>query len=157
MAGERWPMTKHLKLPLRLELVRYSGQTVLNIQFESKALSGWCLALCLLKEGLTAALVISEEGAKGKLELELMSEAKERRTHASFEAETARLRITSNDLDYLLHFFLKYYRDGFAEVDHLDLEVVAANERQDASVTFKVPESAQPLSPEQAKKRLRLE
>jgi hypothetical protein len=30
--------------------------------------------------------------------------------------------LLKNHLDCLLHFFLKYYRDDMAEVDHLDLE-----------------------------------
>jgi hypothetical protein len=151
-------MTKHLKLPVHLELVRHPGQTVLNIRFENKALWEWCLALCLLKEGLIETLILREEGAKRKLEVELMSKVKERiKAHATFEAETTRIRITLDDLDYLLHFFLKYYRDGIAEVDHLDLEVLSAHENQDASITFKVPESFQPVSAQEAKKRLGLE
>jgi hypothetical protein len=151
-------MTKTLLLPLRLKLVRHQGQTVLNIEFESKALVDWCLALSLLKEGLISALKVREETGRSKLEIRVSDEAKERvRPRASFGPETTRLEIPTADLDYLLHFFLKYHRDGVAEVDHLDLELAAGKAGQDACITFKFTEAAQPVSSGEAKRRLGLQ
>jgi hypothetical protein len=111
-----------------------------------------------LKEGLIEALLVGEEGTNRELEVRVLSEIKPHaRAQASFETETTRLRITLSDLDYLRHFFLKYYRDGVGEVDHVDLEVASATESSDASITFKVPEAVLPLSAEEAKKRLGLD
>lgn len=63
--------------------------------------------------------------------------------------------LTRNNLDYVHQFFLKYYRDGVAEVDHLDLEAVDAETgHEEIYITFQVSESRPPLSPEEAKKRL---
>jgi hypothetical protein len=150
-------MKKQLSLALRLKLVRHPGQTVLNIEFEKEALADWCLGLCLLKEGLIPILLVQERTAKGKLEIQLTGQTEHRtRTLASFESNVSRVRMTPDDLDYLLHFFLKYFRDGVAEVDHLDLDVESQTNNQDSTITFKVPESAQPLSAEEAKKRLGL-
>lgn len=150
-------MKKQLSLALRLKLVQHPGQTVLNIEFETEALAEWCLGLCLLKEGLIPVLLIQERTAKGKLEIQLTGQTKHRaRTQASFESNTTRVRMTPDDLDYLLHFFLKYFRDGVAEVDHLDLDVASQTNNQDATITFKVPESAKSLSAEEAKRRLGL-
>ncbi len=150
-------MKKSLKLSLRLKLVRHPGQTVLNIEFETITLADWCLGLCLLKEGLISVLLVHEEAAKGKIEIDLAGQTKHRaRTKAIFESDATRVSVTSNDLDYLLHFFLKYYRDGVAEVDHLDLDVESQTNGHDSTITFKVPESLQPLSAGEAKKRLGL-
>lgn len=149
-------MKKNIKLPLHIKLVDHSDQIVLNVQFENKAISDWSLALCLLKEGLISALLVSDEDAKHKLEIEIIKPAINRvKAHAIFESAITRLKITANDLDYLLHFFLKYYRDDLAEVDHIDLEVLTASGK-DASITFKVAKAMTPLSVEEAKKRLGL-
>jgi len=150
-------MKKTLPLPFRLKLVRHPGQTVLNIELETKDILDWCLALCLLKENLIDALLVQGENTRAKLEIQVSGVTKGRvRSRASFDSETTRLDITMTDLDYLLHFFLKYYRDGVAEVDHLDLELAPEKAGQDACITFKVPESVQPVSPEEAKRRLGL-
>ncbi|HEX3627409.1 MAG TPA: hypothetical protein VH280_18540 [Verrucomicrobiae bacterium] len=146
-----------MELPLQLHLIRHKGQIVLNVEFEAQGIRDWCLGLCLLKECLVQTLIIKESGTKGKLEIERTDRKGDAdRTQANFESEGTRLKITENDLDYLLHFFLKYYRDGWAEVDHIDLEALCTAECQDSSNTFKVPESAAPLSVEAARKRLGL-
>lgn len=150
-------MNMQMRLPLRLKLVRHSGHTVLNVDFGNEALADWCLGLCLLKEGLIPALLIHEEIAKGTLAIQLIGQTKHRvKTQASFESDATRVKITAGDLDYLLHFFLKYFRDGVAEVDHLDLDVESKTNDQESTITFRVPVSAQPLSAEVARKRLGL-
>lgn len=150
-------MKKLLKIPLRLKLVQHSGQTVLNIEFETAAVADWCLGLCLLKEKLIAVLLVYEETGRGKLQIQLADQTKHRtKTQANFESEAVRVTMTPDDLDYLLHFFLKCFRDGVAEVDHLDLDVQSQTNNEDSTITFKVPESVQPLSAEEAKKRLGL-
>lgn len=71
------------------------------------------------------------------------------------ERAVQRGMLTRNNLDYVHQFFLKYYRDGVAEVDHLDLEAVDAETgHEEIYITFQVSESRPPLSPEEAKKRL---
>jgi hypothetical protein len=116
------------------------------------------LGLCLLKEGLTEGLLVSEERGRKKLELQMVGSSDVRaKAEASFGTETTQLRIASSDLDYLLHFFLKYYRDGVAEVDHLDLQAMSENvEEEESYITFIVPESVLPVNEEEAKKRLGL-
>lgn len=151
-------MKKRLTLPLRLHLNRHSGQTVLNIELGTDALANWCLGLCLLKEGLVSMLLVCEEDAKGVLEIELAGEVVHRtKSQARFYSSATRVRMTPNDLDYLLHFCLKYFRDGAAEVDHIDIDVVSQTDSQESTITFKVPDSIRPLSAEEARKRLELE
>lgn len=148
-------MEKQINLPIRLELVRYPEQTVLNVEFQKEALADWCLGLCLLKEGLITVLLVREEAAKGTLEIQLAKPTKPRtRAQASFRPEATLVKLTPHDLDYLLHFFLKYFRDGVAEVDHLDMDVESLSDNQDSTIVFKVPASVPPLSAEAARMRL---
>jgi hypothetical protein len=151
-------MRKQLKLPFRLNLVRHPGQTVLNIRLEPRAHPELCLGLCLLREGLISVLLLQEEWAKGKIEIQLATRTGHHtRTQASFEKDATRVKMTPDDLDFVLHFFLKYFRDGVAEVDHLDLDVESQLNGQDSTITFKVSDSLQPMSAEEAKERLGLE
>jgi hypothetical protein len=50
-------------------------------------------------------------------------------------------------------FFLRYFRDGFAEVDHVDIDDTA---NAGGYLTFVVSEFAPPVSPDEAKRRLGL-
>lgn len=148
-------MTKYLRLPLRLEVTRYSDMIALTIKFEAKALVDWCLALCLLDEGLIERLVVSGETGREKLEIRVMRAEEGVRSHASFESETTRVRMAQNDLGYLVCFFLEYYRDGGAKVDHVDVQAVTEpGGREDAYITFQVPVMPPPLIPEKMKRRL---
>jgi len=66
------------------------------------------------------------------------------------------MSLTHNDLDYILHFFLKYFRDGVADVDHIDLDVVSDSDSQQSTIKFQVRDSIGPVSAKEAKKRLGL-
>jgi hypothetical protein len=60
-------------------------------------------------------------------------------------------------LDYLLHGFLKYYRHGAAEVDHLISSRFRERPDLDAYVTFVVPDFAAPLTEDETRKRLEMD
>src|SRR5260370_10976705 len=151
-------MKKHLQLSIDFQLVDHLGQVVLSLLFRREALRDWCLGLCLLKEGLVEALVVSEEHGKKGVKIQVRPTAKvSDRVLASFESDITRLELTPNNLGYLQHFFLKYYRDGVAEVDHLDLEAICsdAGHNEEIYITFKVPDSMPPLTPEEPERRLK--
>ncbi|MCC6745759.1 MAG: hypothetical protein IT175_18000 [Acidobacteria bacterium] len=147
-------MKKRLALPLRSRLTRHQGQTVLRIELEREAVAEWCLGLCLLKEGLISILLVQEVAARGMLEVQLGTQRT--RSLASLDPSASKVSLTQNDLDYIQHFFLKYFRDGVADVDHIDLDVVSDTDSQQSTITFKVPDSIGPVSAEEARKRLGL-
>ena len=147
-------MTKRLALPIKVETVHYPGQTVLSIVVAREALKDWCLGLCLLSEGLIETLLIAGNHGQNQKELRV------NRLPQDFVGVRTRvtsgawyLEIADTNLEYLQHFFLKYYRDGVAEVDHLDLEATTG-EDEAIYVTFKVLETRPPLTPEEAEKWL---
>jgi hypothetical protein len=156
MAERSRAMKKHLTLPISIEVIRHSSQVVVRVVVDPNALRDWCLSLCLLKEGLTEGLLISEARGKQKLEIETTGTPVDRlRAKLMLAADRTQLRVSHHDLGYLLHFFLKYYRDGIGEVDHLDLQAVSGEEGDmDCYATFIILTSRPPVSAEEAKRRL---
>jgi len=61
--------------------------------------------------------------------------------------------LTSKSLDCLRFYFLKYYRDGFAEVDHVDFEDEI---NQNGYLTFSVPDFSSGISNSEMQKMLDL-
>jgi hypothetical protein len=148
-------MNKHLRLPLDIDLVRHPGQTVLRFSLRREALCEWCAGLSLLREGLIETLTVTEQQGRGT-KVQFQSEPKTGETvRVSFRSDLIRVAMTRNSLEYVQHFFLKYYRDGVAEVDHLDLQAIDAETGdKEIYVTFRVPESRAPVTPEEARRRL---
>jgi hypothetical protein len=125
------------------------------LEFHHDAIRDWCLGLCLLTEELIHDFTVSEldgTGTRVKFQVDSGDRAK---TRITCNAQSSKVVITKNNLDYLRNFFLKYYRDGVAEVDHLDLEADDdQNEDSKIYITFKVPDSRTPMTPGEAKRRL---
>lgn len=43
--------------------------------------------------------------------------------------------ISSNALEYIIYFLLKYYRDGFSETQHIDIDFINGK-REECTLTF---------------------
>jgi hypothetical protein len=157
MAGKSKPMNKHIKVSIKIELKEFPGERVLVVSFRKNSIESWCLGLCLLEAELIENLVVSEEGGKKYLEMRLrLTTEQDRIAHASVGNDASYIELTRDSLKYLRHFFLKYYRDGVAQVDHLDLEAIdKSTGRNTVNITFKVPDAIPPVSPEEAEARLR--
>jgi hypothetical protein len=151
-------MTKYVRLPFSMRLELLSGQTVVRIALERGAVADLCLGLILIREQLTDSVLLVEARTNKKLRLELAASLKRTSVMSSAEGDRTDLALVPTDLDYLLHAFLKYYRDGAAEVDHFDLQADFGNGVDlDAYVTFVVPDSVAPLTEDEAKKRLEMD
>jgi hypothetical protein len=150
-------MNKRLQLPIDIKLVHHPGQDALILSFRREALNDWCLGLCLLKEGLIETLAVTGERRKMSVEIGFGAKPEASRVvRATLRSDTSVVEITNNDLDRLQHFFLRYYRDGVADVDHLDIDAIsAATGNRDVYITFRVPDSRPPVGPKEAKERLR--
>jgi hypothetical protein len=150
-------MNKHMRLPVDIQLVRHPGQVVLSLLFRRQALEDWCIGLCLLNEGLIETLTITGERPTTRLKIRVIAKPEIGSVaRLNFKPDTSQLEITGASLGYLQHFFLKYYRDGVAEVDHIDLEAIDGETgNKDIYITFRVPDSRPTVSPEEAERRLR--
>lgn len=150
-------MNKSIRLPIEIDLVRHPGQTVLVLTFRREAIRDWCLGLCLLNEGLIETLTLAEERGRAAVKIRVLDKPKVHgRTNANFRSDISQLEVPRTSLEYIQAFFLKYYRDEVAEVDHVDLEAIDADTgKQDEYVTFRVPDFRPPVSAQEAEKRLR--
>ena len=150
-------MNKNLRLPIDIELRHHSGQTVLLLSFRREAIRDWCWGLCLLKAGLIDTLTVDEERGKAAVKIQVLAKPKiPGRVRACFRSDASQLEFPLTSLEYIQCFFLKYYRDEVADVDHIDLEAINADTgKQDEYITFRVPDWRPPVSPEEAERRLR--
>jgi hypothetical protein len=150
-------MNQNTRLPIDIAIVRHPKQKVLRLQVHRNGLRDWCLGLCLLKEGLVETFTVIEEEGKGrgtkvKFRVETHPSTRSRITLIAMASEVL---MTKSNLDYVLHFFLKYYRDGVAEVDHIDLEGVDTETGDNETyITFHVSEAKGPMTPDEARTRL---
>jgi hypothetical protein len=150
-------MNKNMKLPIDIEKIHHPGQIVLRLFIHPDALCDWCLGLSLLNNQLVDTLSVTGEKTKTGIGLSLGGKKNTRgiiRLKFISSALTE-LEITKGDVEYLLHFFLRYYRDGMADVDHIDLPAVNSDTGDKGLyVTFKVQHSKPPVTPEEARRRL---
>lgn len=146
-------MNRVLKLPLGLTVERMSYQLVITIDLKDVSIAEWCLNLCLLKFELVDTLVFLL--GKRKLKIEVGAIAESRSANVSLAPNEVHIRVSPTELDCWLDFFLKYYRDGFAQVRHIDVEALLIGDHpEDIYVTFTVKDFAPPISAEEARRIL---
>lgn len=146
---------KQLSLPASLQVVHCPDQTVVKLWLTTAAVSDWCLGLCLLREHLTDGIVLTLTKGKGKLELLLDASLRpqDRMIGRLGGGRSISVTLNCNTLDYLTLFALKCYRDGYAAVDHIDLEVQFADlPGKGGAFTVHFEDSAPPLSSEELKR-----
>lgn len=145
-------MKRMVELPIALDDRRISYQRAITIDLAAVPIDHWCLNLCLLKEGLVDAITFA---GKGRLKIEV-DQTIERfpRARARSESGLVHLFVHPEEIESWVSFFLKAYRDGMAEVSHIDVEAVSIPDDEEIYVTFLVGKSAPPISGEEARKIL---
>jgi len=138
----------------RIERLQHAADVSLRVSFDADAINDWTLGLVLLKERLVDVLGVSENAGQNTLELS-RGDARAR-ARAVLAEPSSRLAVSDAELEHLAHFFLKYVRDGFGEVDHVDIQVTEGKSDRESYVTFTVSESAPPVSSAEARRRLGL-
>lgn len=146
-------MDRVLKMPVGLSVERFYDQLVVTIDLQSVPIPEWCLNLCLLKQQLVNPLVFLL--GKKKLKIEVANIEDSRRANVFFAPNQVHVKVDPAELNHWVNFFLKYYRDGVAEVDHIDVESLAvSDEPEDIYITFIVKDAAPPMPAEEARKIL---
>jgi hypothetical protein len=107
------------------------------------------LALQLLLDNLVVAVVFRRLDSSEPIEFRVATE-----NQSHIEGGNGRLAVylAASDLDFVRHFFLRYYRDGFADVDHIDIQ-----NSDGGYTTFYAEQSVPPVSAEEAKRLLGME
>ena len=150
-------MNRRVELPIALADKRISYQRVITIDLGAVPVDEWCLNLCLLKEGLVDAITFA---GKGRLRIEVdqtIDRAQRARAKAGpgqGGSTQVELFVHPEELDFWVSFFLKAYRDGMAEVSHIDVEAVSIPDNEEIYVTFLAGKSAPPMPGDEARKIL---
>jgi hypothetical protein len=153
---------KFIKMPVVINEERWSGQRWIEVNLSEVTWSNevtlvdWCLSLVLLRLGLIGSLVIM---GNRKLEIKMDQSIEETdKQKVRVQSERIQIAVNPTELDSWLDFFLKYYRDGVAEVNHIDVEATnASDEREQLDVVFKVRDAAEPISAAEGRRMLGLD
>ncbi|MFC7526935.1 hypothetical protein ACFQRK_23465 [Parapedobacter sp. GCM10030251] len=79
-----------------------------------------CMALMLLKEGLVD--VIGLKFLNYSFTLKISRNNYSYSESEIFGSEVLKGKISVGNIDYILHYVLKFYRDGYAEAEHIDID-----------------------------------
>jgi len=139
-------MRKFADISFAVEEVVVEGQPLLRIHVTSVSLRDWCLCLQLLQDNLVEAFTFRRANSSKKVQV---ARGTVNRSGITGDGDHRALTLSARDLDFARYFFLRYYRDGAAEVDHIDIET-----GEGGYVVFAVDESLPPVSSEEAKRRL---
>ena len=148
-------MKRIIQLPI-LQKERSTTEITVTVSVNQESLASWCMELVLLEKGLTEFLTITDQSYSTRLEL-LVDPKIHQSTRGKFtkSAKGISLSVTPTELELWSSFFLKYYCNEVADVDHLDLEV-----RSEASdelfLVLKAENFLTPMSETEVRHRLNL-
>ncbi len=132
-----------------------SRSIILGIQDDT--VTRWCLLLCMLEKGLISGITISN-GQANVLRIVFNNAYKSKWGIVTWKGDFAELIIAKNEIELLIGFFLRYYRDGVADVDHLDFDMDPSRPgAKAATLTITVPRARPPLSNNELERRLGFE
>lgn len=117
-------MMKPLLLPIRER--ELDSERVVTVMVGTAIIPDFCLRLTLLDRCLVRSVLLSSSTDSNGPGIELRRVADEEIQHRATARWTdAKLvvSLSATELEAWLGFFLRAYRDGEAEVDHLDLDI----------------------------------
>lgn len=113
-------MTRRLRMA-ELTIRRYDdGTSSADIRVDSQLLPSFLLELFLLRESLIDDLVCHNDNGQA---LSLRASQESGFSQGTYASSEASLTLSSRDLEFISSFLLKYYRDGVAEVTHIDISI----------------------------------
>ncbi|OOG16347.1 hypothetical protein BWD42_21670 [Sphingobacterium sp. CZ-UAM] len=116
---------KHIYLASEITVKQFGTDFQLKFSVDLNTCTALCMGFFLLKEGLSNSL--SVQFGNYLLILKL-AQGK----YSSFDSlnsiqKVFKGKIAINELEYLLYYLLKIYRDGFAEIEHIDISFASDN------------------------------
>jgi hypothetical protein len=154
MATRSGTLKRFIELSVDIKLNEWPDSLELAISFGDFSISEFCCELQLLIYGYAESLTIKSDSSRRIVSLRMDGETSRRDLDAKVRFEESNQRVDvvlgKRHVEYWLCFFLKYYRDGLAEVDHIHLE----DPSEDREVTIIVSESQPPMPGEEARRIL---
>lgn len=117
-------MNKNLELIYNTEVLKYKYQTVIRIpNFEKATIGDLIVHLFLLKGEFIEFFIIKGNSEKIMCFCELnLAQEKNASYYMSNRSNSYKLYLCEDDIDKVLHYFLIFYRNGKADVDHIDID-----------------------------------
>ena len=145
-----------IKLPNCMSTIIEGFKSII-VEIDSESNVHWCLDLCLLENNIIEQVTVISDTSSFKLQISKDSEVtRQERGRITWGLDSARLALSSTELEYWISFFLKYYHVGMGDVDHIDVEVNSINDSKMGYLTLKIPTATPPVSSDEAKRRLGL-
>jgi hypothetical protein len=139
------------------EVTTYDTQVALRITLKREDIGPVCLELGLLRHALSDALIISAHDGQAKVEIVCDKKlGSEQRAVLERKKTTFYVRISLQELDYWIEWFLEDYRDGQSPVDHFDVDIPreATNLGKSVYVTWRFPNVGRQLTPREAERMM---
>lgn len=148
-------MKRIIQLPI-LQKERSATEITVTVSVNQESLAAWCMELVLLEKGLSEFLTITDQAYSTRLILQV-----DPKIHQSTRGNFAKsvkgisLSVTPTELELWSSFFLKYYCNEVADVDHLDIEV-RSEAADELFLVLKAEDSLTPISETEVRRRLNL-
>lgn len=146
-------ITRVWKLPVRVR--QYHDHRSVMVDVDSEELKDWCLGLSLLDQGLIPSVEIEALDKAMHLVIQVddrIADSEVGRIQWDTPA-SGHLRISRTELGSWLQFYLKACRDGFGDVDHLDVDIDGNDRALGLFLTLTVPHALPPRSDEDELRR----
>ena len=140
------------KIAIKVESKDYGHQKVIKIAIDDSTSQQLCILFLLLKEALVDTLELNF--LNFSIFLNLQKKNSSYFSTVDLKKNIFKGTISLNSLEYILSFLLKYYRDGFAEAEHIDVDF-ANKGGEEVTLTIKC-DSYKEYSSDEVKKILGL-
>jgi hypothetical protein len=138
------------KSPLRIKDSEHRMAVFTTIK--DARISEWCLNLCLLEYDLIHSLIIVDEASSFRLIISRDPSPQPVGGGVQWGKQDIKLHVVHRELTFWLGFFLSYYRDGVADVNHIDAEIPSLRGTKKFYLVLEVGKVRPPLTPEEAKR-----
>lgn len=139
----------------KIDMTDVDQARLVIITFTPEAVVQLCLGLSMLWHRLVES--VSLQGSGVTLVFGRCESNETARALVAWKGRGASLQLSSQELEYWLSFFLRGFRDGMAEVDHIDVETDSPSSTEPSGFfVLKVPDAVPPVSAEEARRRLGL-
>ena len=146
-------MRRHLQLRNSFETQRFDERSwAVELAIVNSEVSSIICELTLLLYGRSDQLSLLFESKK-KI---VVSVAQSESAIIGSDDRFSSLSLNRNDAEFLLCFLLTWYRDGVAEVNHIDIELIGSqSDGKDCTLVVKAENSQAPLPGDEAERILR--
>ena len=148
-------MRTYTIIPVLSKIANSSNHRWAVFEIPDDSIEAWCLELCLLREGLIERVRLTDR--RNQPSVEIVRSGDQHYSACSCSETAWEIQIGVDPLEYAIAFFLEYYRDEAASVDHIDIEADHREGDEDSlMIVLKVANARPPLSSEELRSKLGL-